>query len=75
MLLGRGPINRGKLNALLIVSLVGLTAFYAFVEPIRHIIELTESLHSTEDQRSYVEVIAFFMICLTGFLSVRAVDQ
>jgi hypothetical protein len=75
MLLGRGPITRGKLNALLIIALVCLTAFYAFVDPIRHIIDLTTMLHGTETEASHVVVPAFFMICVTGILSVMALGE
>jgi hypothetical protein len=74
-LLGRGPISRAKLNALLIVALICLTAFYAFVEPIRHLIELTGRMQGAEPQTTSVVVAAFFMICVTGFLSVLALPK
>ena len=71
-LLGPGPINRAKLNALLIISLVCFVAFYAFVEPIRHLIELVASLQETEAQHFYVELAGVFMIGVVGLLSVVA---
>ncbi len=76
MLLGRGPINRAKINALLIIVLVCLTAFYVFVDPIRHLVHLTTQLHGTEADTGYVVIgAAFFMICVTGLVSVMSLPR
>jgi hypothetical protein len=77
MLLGHGPVTRGKINAMLIIALVCLTAFYAFVEPIRHLIELNTELHGTagSNHGPMVLVVAFFLICVTGILSVMALGE
>jgi hypothetical protein len=75
MLLGRGPINRGKVNALLLIGLICLIAFYIFVDPIRHLIHLTTMLHGTETETNSVVVPALFMICVTGLLSVMALGE
>jgi len=70
LFLGPGPINRAKLNALVVLVLLCFTAFYAFVEPIRHLIELTGNFRGNEAERFYVEVVAVFTIGVVGLLSV-----
>ncbi|MHC2625071.1 hypothetical protein ACVIW2_007103 [Bradyrhizobium huanghuaihaiense] len=74
-LLGAGPITRAKLNALLIVSLLCFVGFYSFVEPIRHLIELTGTLKEAEHERFYVELAGVFMIGVVGLLSVVSTSQ
>jgi hypothetical protein len=76
LLLRRGPINRAKINALLISGLICLCAFYLFVDPIRHLIDLANKLQEAEKaDNTYVAIVAFFMICVTGILSVLALGE
>jgi hypothetical protein len=72
-LIGRGPLDRGKLNAILLLLLFVLCAFYFFVEPVRALIDLAKSASAKEDHPEFLAIAAFFSIGLIGYLSVLSV--
>ncbi len=69
-LIGRGPLDRGRLNAILLLVLFTLCAFYWFVEPVKQLLDLAKSVSATEEHLEFVGIAAFFSISLVGYLSV-----
>jgi len=74
-LLGRGPIDRGKINALLIVVLFCLCGFYFLVFPFRHLMDFAKELQGDAGHSEFVAVAAFFMIGVVGLLSVLTLGR
>jgi hypothetical protein len=71
-LIGRGPMDRGKLNAILLLILFALCAFYFFVEPVKHLLDLANAASAKEEHPEFVGIAAFFSIGLVGYLSILA---
>src|SRR4051812_41255015 len=69
-LIGRGALDRGKLNAILLLLLFVICAFYFFVEPVKHLLHLAKAASAHEEHSEYVMIAAFFSISVVGYLSV-----
>jgi hypothetical protein len=74
-LLGRGPIDRGKMNALLIVVMFCFCGFYFLVDPVRQLIDVAKELKGEAGHPEYVAIPAIFMIGVVGLLSVLALGK
>jgi hypothetical protein len=72
-LIGRGPMDRGRLNAILLLILCALCAFYLFVEPVKQLLDLAKAVPSTEEHPVFVGIAAFFSISIVGYLSVLSI--
>jgi hypothetical protein len=74
-LIGRGSLDRGRLNAILLLLLFALCAFYFFVEPVKHLVDLANAASVKEEHPEYVGIAAFFSISVVGYLSVLSTGQ
>jgi hypothetical protein len=71
-LLRRGPVTRAKSNAILIIILGAICAFYFFVEPVRGLLSLVNAVQSRAgDNDAYVLIGCLLVIGISGLLSVR----
>ena len=61
--------KRGSVNALTLIIIMILGAFYFFVDPLRHFQEILGS--ASGEKSGHFEFIAFiFMLCLTAIISI-----
>ena len=76
-LLAGGKFNRASINALLIVALFALSAFYFFFEPVRKFIEVYEVVREPlgSPGTPFVFLASFFLIALVGYGCVLAVSR
>ena len=72
-----GKFNRASINAILIVALFALSAFYFFIEPVRKLIEVYEVVREPlgSPGTPFVFLASFFLIALVGYGSVLAVRR
>jgi hypothetical protein len=74
-LIGRGSLDRGKLNAILLLLLFALCAFYFFVEPVKQALDLAKAVSQEEEHAPVVAIAAFFSIAVIGYLSVLSLPR
>jgi hypothetical protein len=72
-LIGRGTLDRGKLNAILLLVLFTLCAFYFFVEPVKQALDLAKAVSQDEERTPFLAIAAFFSITVVGYLSVLSI--
>ncbi len=73
-LIGRGSLDRGRLNAILLLLLFVLCAFYFFVEPVKKLLDLARAVSAPDEHSEFVVIAAFFSISVVGYLSVLSVQ-
>ncbi len=73
-----GPLDRGKINAILLIFMFIIIAFCFLVEPVQRLTELTHEVTARSEggpASAYVFLAVLFMLGVFGLLSVLMSDR